>query len=129
MPVLIMGNSHSHFSLDQIISNFEWKKRVVFLIAKNDDQKLIRGVEYFFEKRACQNADRNLELYKIIGNEITNYNVPSRYEGRTGIWLIGYDGGNKAYSNDLSLLDQLYEIIDEMPIRKNEILQQNIRCD
>ena len=129
MTVLIMGNSHSRLSLDQIISNFEWKKRVVLLIAKNDDLKLIRGVEYFFEKGACQNADRNLELYKIIGNEITKYNVPSRYEGRTGIWLIGYDGGDKAYSNNLSLLDQLYEIIDEMPIRQNEILQQNSSCD
>ena len=129
MTVLIMGNSNSRLSLDQIINNFEWKKRVVLLIAKKDDLELIRGVEYFFKKGACQNADRNLELYKIIGNEITKYNVPSRYEGRTGIWLIGYDGGDKAYSNDLSLLDQLYEIIDEMPIRKNEMLQQNSRCD
>ena len=129
MTVLIMGNSHSRLSLGKIISNFEWKKRVVLLIAKNEDLKLIRGVEYFFEKGACQNADRNLELYKIIGNEITKYNVPSRYDGRTGIWLIGYDGGDKAYSKDLSLLDQLYEIIDEMPIRKNEMLQQNSRCD
>ena len=129
MTVLIMGNSHSRLSLGKIISNFEWKKRVVLLIAKNEDLKLIREVEYFFEKGACQNEDRNLELYKIIGNEITKYNVPSRYDGRTGIWLIGYDGGDKAYSNDLSLLDQLYEIIDEMPIRQNEMLQQNSRCD
>ena len=129
MTVLIMGNSNSRLSLDQIINNFEWKKRVVLLIAKKDDLELIRGVEYFFKKGACQNADRNLELYKIIGNEITKYNVPSRYDGRTGIWLIGYDGGDKAYSKDLSLLDQLYEIIDEMPIRQNEMLQQNSRCD
>ena len=129
MTVLIMGTSHSRLSLDQIISNFEWRKRVVLLIAKNDDLKLIRGVEYFFEKGACQNADRNLELYKIIGNEITKYDVPSRYEGRTGIWLIGYDGGDKAYSNDLSLLNQLYETIDEMPIRQNEMLQQTSSCD
>ena len=129
MTVLIMGNSDSRLSLDQIINNFEWKKRVVLLIAKKDDLELIRGVEYFFEKGACQNADRNLELYKIIGNEITKYNVPSRYEGRTGIWLIGYDGGDKAYSNNLSLLDQLYEIIDKMPIRQNEMLKQKSRCD
>ena len=129
MTVLIMGNSNSRLSLDQIINNFEWKKRVVLLIAKKDDLELIRGVEYFFKKGACQNADRNLELYKIIGNEITKYNVPSRYEGRTGIWLIGYDGGDKAYSNNLSLLDQLYEIIDKMPIRQNEMLQQHSRCD
>ena len=129
VTVLIMGNSHSLLSLDQIISNFEWKKRLVLLIAKDEDVNLIRGVESFFEEGACQNKNRNLELYKIIGNEITKYDVPIRYEGRTGIWLIGYDGGDKAYSNNLSLLGQLYEIIDEMPIRQNEMLQQNSSCD
>ena len=124
-----MGNSHSLLSLEQKISNFEWENRLVLLIAKAEDINLIRGVESFFEERVCQNENRNLELYKIIGNEITKYNVPSRYKGRTGIWLIGYDGGDKAYSKDLSLLDQLYEIIDKMPIRQNEMLQQNSRCD
>ena len=104
-------------------------KRIVLLIADNEDVKLIRGVESFFKEGACQNKNRNLELYKIIGNEITKYNVPSRYEGRTGIWLIGLDGSEKAYSNDLSVLDQLYEIIDEMPIRQNEMLHQDSRCD
>ena len=129
VTVLIMGNSHSLLSLEKKISNFEWKKRLVLVIAKNEDINLIRGVESFFKERACQNKNRNLELYKIIGNEITKYKVPSRYEGRTGIWLIGLDGSEKAHSYDLSLLDQLYEIIDEMPIRKNEMLQQNSRCD
>ena len=129
VTILIMGNSHSLLSLDQIISSFEWKKRLVLVIAKDENINLIRGVDSFFKEGACQNKNRNLELYKIIGNEITKYNVPSRYEGRTGIWLIGYDGGDKAYSNDLSLLDQLYEIIDEMPVRQNEMLQQNSRCD
>ena len=129
VAVLIMGNSTSLLSLDKIISNFGWEKRIVLLIADNEDVKLIRGVESFFKEGACQNKNRNLELYKIIGNEITKYNVPSRYEGRTGIWLIGLDGSEKAYSNDLSVLDQLYEIIDEMPIRQNEMLHQDSRCD
>ena len=124
-----MGNSHSLLSLEQKISKFEWKKRLVLVIAKDKDINLIHGVESFFKEKTCQNKNRNLELYKIIGNEINKYKVPSRYEGRTGIWLIGLDGSEKAYSNDLSLLDQLYEIIDEMPIRQNEMLQQNSRCD
>ena len=127
--VLIMGNSNSLISLDKIISNFEWKKRIVLLIADKEDVKLIRGAESFFLERACQNRNRNLELFKIIGDEITKYKIPKRYEGRRGIWLIGYDGGDKAYSRDLSFLNQLYEIIDEMPIRQNEMLHQDSRCD
>lgn len=124
-----MGNSNSLISLNKVISNFEWEKRLLLLIAEDEDINLIRGVDYFFKKEACQNKDRNIVLYKIIGDEIRRYKIPSRYEGKRGIWLIGYDGGDKAYSRDLSLLNQLYNIVDKMPIRQNEMLNQNLKCD
>ena len=127
--VLIMGNSNSLISLDKIISNFEWEKRILLLIADDEDINLIRGVDNFFKEEACQNKNRNLELYKIIGDEINKYKIPKRYEGKKGIWLIGYDGGDKAYSRDLSLLNKLYDIVDKMPIRQNEMLNQDSKCD
>ena len=126
---LIMGNSNSLISLDKIISNFEWEKRILLLIADHEDINLIRGVDNFFKEEACQNKNRNLELYKIIGDEIKKYKIPKRYEGKKGIWLIGYDGGDKAYSEDLSLLNKLYDIVDKMPIRKNEMLSQDSKCN
>ncbi|MDC0989711.1 DUF4174 domain-containing protein [Rhodospirillales bacterium] len=127
--VLIMGNSSSLISLDKIISNFEWKKRILLLIADDGDINLIRGVDSFFKEEACQNKDRNIELYKIIGDEIRKFKIPRRYKGKKGIWLIGYDGGDKAYSRDLSLLNKLYDIVDKMPIRRNEMLNQDSECD
>jgi len=126
---LIMGNSNSLISLDKIISNFEWEKRILLLIADHEDINLIREVDNFFKEEACQNKNRNLELYKIIGDEIKKYKIPKRYEGKKGIWLIGYDGGDKAYSEDLSLLNKLYDIVDKMPIRKNEMLSQDSKCN
>ena len=126
---LIMGNSNSLISLDKIISNFEWEKRILLLIADHEDINLIRGVDNFFKEEACQNKNRNLELYKIIGDEINKYKIPKRYEGKKGIWLIGYDAGDKAYSEDLSLLNKLYDIVDKMPIRKNEMLSQDSKCN
>ena len=42
-------------------------------IADNEDVNLIRGVESFFKEGACKNRNRNLELYKIIGDEINKY--------------------------------------------------------
>ena len=124
-----MGNSNSLISLDKIISNFEWEKRILLLIADHEDINLIRGVDNFFKEEACQNKNRNLELYKIIGDEIKKYEIPKRYQGKKGIWLIGYDGGDKAYSEDLSLLNKLYDIVDKMPIRKNEMLSQDSKCN
>ena len=126
---LIMGNSNALLSLDKIISDFGWGKRVVLLIAEDEDIKLIRGVDEFFKEEACQINNRNLELYKIIGDDIKKYKIPRRYKGKRGIWLIGYDGSDKAYSRDLFLLNQLYEIIDNMPIRQNEMVYQDTKCD
>ena len=68
-------------------------------------------------------------LHKIVGDEITKYSMPKRYKGKRGIWLIGYDGDDKAYSRDLSLLNQLYDLIDAMPVRQNEMLRQASSCD
>ena len=43
-------------------------------------------------------------------------------------WLIGYDGGDKSYSNDTSLLKEVHNIVDTMPIRQSEMTEQNEKC-
>ena len=126
---LIMANTNSLLSLDKIINDFGWEKRIILLIADHEDTNLIDGVETFFAASECQNKNRNLVLHKIVGDEITKYSMPKRYKGKRGIWLIGYDGDDKAYSRDLSLLHQLYDLIDAMPVRQNEMLRQASSCD
>ena len=124
-----MGNSNSQIPLDEILSQFQWKKRILLLITNEEDIKLINGVNAFFNEEMCQNKNRNLELFKIVGDEISKYKIPRKYVGKKGVWLIGYDGGDKAYSRDLSLLNQLYDIIDKMPIRLNEMANENLNCN
>jgi hypothetical protein len=124
-----MGNSNSQIPLDEMLSQFQWKKRILLLITDEEDIKLINGVNAFFKEEMCQNKNRNLELFKIVGDEISKYKIPRKYVGKKGVWLIGYDGGGKAYSRDLSLLNQLYDIIDKMPIRLNEMANENSNCN
>jgi hypothetical protein len=126
---LIMGNSNFQVPLDEMLSQFQWKKRILLLITEEEDIKLINGVNTFFNEQMCQNRNRNLELFKIVGDEISKYKIPKKYVGKKGVWLIGYDGGDKAYSRDLSLLNQLYDIIDKMPIRLNEMANENLNCN
>ena len=127
--VLIMGNSDYQISLDVELQKFQWKKRILLLITDQENIKLIDGVNSFFEKETCENNSRNIELFGIIGHELSEYKIPARYRGKKGIWLIGYDGGDKAYSRDLSLLVQLHDIVDKMPIRQNEILSKDYNCE
>tara|TARA_Y100001970_G_scaffold159346_1_gene194946 strand:+ start:230 stop:604 length:375 start_codon:yes stop_codon:yes gene_type:complete len=124
-----MGNTETKISLDSVLKKFSWKKRVVLLIAEDSDTELINGVDVFFKEEICRNIDRNLELYKIIGSQISQYEIPEKFRQKRGMWLIGYDGYDKAYSSDLSLLEELYQIIDKMPIRQNEMLNGVSSCD
>ena len=45
------------------------------------------------------------------------------------MWLIGYDGQIKSYSSDISLLKEIYNVVDKMPLRKEEIIKQKIKCN
>ena len=83
----------------------------------------------FFKRHICENEARNLKYIRIVGDEINKYIIPDRYKNKYGIWLIGYDGGDKSYSNDTSLLKEIHNIIDTMTIRKIEMTAENKKCN
>jgi molecular chaperone HtpG len=72
---------------------------------------------------------RNLKYIRIVGDEINKYVMPDRYINKYGMWLIGYDGQDKSHSTDISLLKEIYNIIDKMPLRKREMTEQNKKCN
>ena len=61
--------------------------------------------------------------------DINKFIIPDRYKNKYGIWLIGYDGGDKSYSTDASLLKEIHSIIDTMPIRRSEMAAQTKKCN
>ena len=126
--VFFMKNSYAKISLEDELNSFSWEKRILLLIADKKNINLINQVNDFFKNNICQNNLRNLELYKIIGEEIKNYKLPKMYDSQTGIWLIGYDGEIKLFSKNSSILKKLYIVIDSMAIRKKEKLNQNYDC-
>ena len=66
-----------------------------------------------------------MEYIWIVRDDIYKYIIPDRYKNKYGIWLIGYDGGDKSYSSDASLLNEIHKIIDTIPVRKIEMAEQN----
>ena len=65
--------------------------------------------------------DRKLKLLHFFVNELPIKELPSVMHTKKGIWLIGYDGSIKAYSEDTRLLINLFELIDSMPMRREEL--------
>ena len=124
-----MSNSNTKINLENYINSFSWNKRIVLFISKKKYINLINETDNFFKKNICENESRNLKYIRIVGDDLNNYIMPERYKNKYGIWLIGYDGQDKSYSNNNSLLKDIHKIIDTMPIRKNEMIKQNKKCN
>ena len=124
-----MGNSSTKINLQDYINSLSWKKRIVLFITKAKYVHFINETDDFFKRNNCKNEARNLKYIRIVGDEINKYIIPDRYMNKYGIWLIGYDGQDKSHSTDISLLKEIHNIIDTMPIRKKEMIEQNEKCN
>ena len=124
-----MGNSSTKINLQDYINSLSWKKRIVLFITKAKYVHFINETDDFFKNNSCENEARNLKYIRIVGDEINKYIIPDRYMNKYGIWLIGYDGQDKSHSTDISLLKEIHNIIDTMPIRKKEMTEQNEKCN
>ena len=123
-----MSNSSAKINLEDYINSFSWNKRIVLFISKEKYIHFINETDNFFNKNSCENKARNIKYIRIVGNEINKYVIPNKYKNKYGIWLIGYDGQVKSYSTDVSLLKEIHNIIDTMPIRKREATKENDKC-
>ena len=126
-PTMII--SSTKISLDDYINSFSWDRRIVLLISEEKHLNVINETDNFFNRNSCENEERNLEYIRIVGDDINKYIIPDRYKNKYGIWLIGYDGGDKSYSTDASLLKKIHSIIDKMPIRRSEMAEQTKKCN
>ena len=124
-----MSYASEKIILEDYINSFAWEKRIVLFISKSKYVYFINETDNFFIKNKCENDNRNLKYIRIVGDEVKKYNISEKFKNKYGMWLIGYDGQIKSYSSDISLLKEIYNIVDKMPLRKKEILDQKIKCD
>ena len=126
-----ISNSSEKINLQNQIQSFSLNKRIVIFITKGKYIHFINEVDDFFKKYSCENEIRNLEYIRIVGEEVNKYVFPDKYKNKYGIWLVGYDGRVKGHSTDISLLKKIHHLIDKMPLRKKEIMdnpEQNEKC-
>ena len=118
----------NNISLHKTLENYKWKKRILLIITNEEDTVLFNEVNKFFITQKCKNDERNLELLKIKKDKGYHIKRTSYFKDKTGIWLIGYDGNIKGYTEDNTLLSNLHNLIDNMPIRKKEMKEFKKNC-
>ena len=108
------------------ISVLNWKKRLLIVSYKNEYEKIFSEGKKFILDNKCQIDDRNLEILFFKNFKNNDYGAPDFIENKYGVWLIGYDGNIKDYTEDGKIFFMLFDLIDSMPMRKNEIIDD--RC-
>ena len=108
------------------ISDLNWEKRVVIISFENKREKIFLSSQKFIQENRCAVDDRNIQFIFFEKFKNTEFEMPKFVSDEFGIWLIGYDGSIKDYSKDDKIFLRLFNLIDSMPMRKNEIT--NSKC-
>ena len=108
------------------ISELNWEKRLLVISYKNKYDLVNQKTKKFISENKCEIEDRNLEIIFFYKFKNKDFETPQFINDQFGIWLIGYDGIVKDYSLDDKIFLRLFDLIDSMPMRKEEIL--NDKC-
>ena len=103
------------------ISELDWQKRLLIISYQNDADQIFIKTTKFISDNKCEIEDRNLQIVFFEKFKNKDYIIPKFIKNKNGIWLIGYDGSVKDYSIDASILTRLFNLIDSMPMRQNEM--------
>ena len=126
-------------SAQEDFSKFKWRNRILVFSTQNLQDEAFATQWKNFKDATKKIEDRNILLFvlskgrvldkelKVISNYHVapirkKYNIPQSYEGIT---LIGKDGGVKLQKNFKTEPRLIFEAIDQMPMRQQE-MRQNI---
>jgi len=139
MFLIIMGCASFGNLNGQNLEKHTWKNRI--LVVKTSDTKSEKYQEQVkeFSNSTDELKVRKFVLYKITGDhfELINFENPELNDsGKTAgkpigkslndkenfeVILIGLDGGIKLQQTDILTKEALFNIVDAMPMRRNEL--------
>lgn len=120
------------------LTQFQWKNRLLLIFAPDENDSLFKKLQSEIIAQEAEVEDRDLIVFELFGLGSSQMNralldqskvdsirrhfsVPQR---SFRVILIGKDGGIKLKRNDQIDLETIFELIDSMPMRKDEIRQK-----
>ena len=107
------------------LSRYLWKNRIILTFADDEDHPDLIKLKVEMKENNCEILNRDL-LHFHVSNDGKTGNETTTNDQSFRILLIGKDGGIKYKSKRSISLIQLFELIDSMPMRQDEM--QNDRC-
>lgn len=136
--LLAMASTHAQpsaaneISLQQKLKNYTWQNRVLLVIADTQKNTNFKEQQHILTQRQTQLQDRDLEILYLPLNEVSQADktfLIEQFNIQEKIFcaiLIGKDGGEKLRSAKPLPVDNLFETIDAMPMRKQEMKKNGL---
>ncbi len=125
------------------LAPYRWKNRLLLVFAPNALDSDLAAFEKNLSARSAEVLDRDLLVFRILeegassrGDEPLAFNdaasLRRRYKikpGRFTVILIGKDGGLKLVRECRGALQEIFDLIDTMPMRRREMREKNAARD
>jgi hypothetical protein len=122
-----------------LLDQYQWKNRLLLLFAPDEEDRTykLQLEELLKQERGLR--ERELLIFHIFPDSVKlpdgtvsgqadasnlrkHYVIPQK---ETATLLIGKDGGEKLRSRDLLTTERLFQTIDAMPMRRQEMKEQD----
>ncbi len=140
MILLVLSVASSRYAQAQSLdlSVFQWKNRLLFLFAPNRNHPMFDALHKSLAARQSEAADRDLVILEILESASSTMNNEA-IDSETAcllrekfdvlrdeftVILIGKDGRIKLDRKEQTQLDDIFALIDSMPMRQQEMRQR-----
>ncbi len=126
--IFVVMCSYSYTFAQDPLKKYRWNNRIVLLFANSPDNDFLIRQEKILEKEAEGMKDRDLLVIRILPeSEKQLQELRGKYKTRDSFTfvLIGKDGGEKKTSYSPVQTDELFALIDSMPMRKAEMRNED----
>ena len=132
----IEENQEPNKTISQLkFEDYQWQNRLLLLFAPNSKIETYVEQLRFFAEQPNETADRDLLIFSLFEQETgrldnRSISVPAAKAARErfdvaedsfALLLIGKDGGVKFRSDQPASTDQIFALIDSMPMRQQEM--------
>ena len=144
LPAIIICLMSNANRLDAVetpmdLSQFQWKNRLLFLFAPKRSHPSFDALQNSIAIDQAEVADRDLVVFEILESgpsrmdmtdlnsqvaQSLRYKFDVRLDQFAAI-LVGKDGGIKLNRQDETRLDDIFSLIDSMPMRREEMRQKS----
>jgi len=139
ISAILPGTSRNAMAMPLNLDQFHWKNRLLFLFAPNRNHPLFERLHKSLAAQKTEAADRDLVVFEILESDPSSMNykylaseaalsLRKRYkvnQGEFAVLLVGKDGGIKLNRQNETRLEDIFALIDAMPMRQEEMRQKS----